>query len=173
MLNSKPSNSNYNQGNFIPKHKDKIVKLNNQGGLYYRSGLELKIMTWLDNNKNIVRWGAECLRIPYQMTHFEKGDMKIKEHCYYPDFYYEIKSGKEIKYVVCEVKPMKEYKTVMALTEGRLEVPQNDAKKLRNFEYTLKMAHQNKNKWETMIKWCDLKGYQFIIVTEEILNKLI
>ena len=81
MLNSKPNNANYNQGNYIPKYKDKVIKLNTQGGVYYRSSWEKKIMTWLDNNKTITKWGAECMRIPYQMTHFDNGDTKIKEHC--------------------------------------------------------------------------------------------
>ena len=91
MLNSIPKNKNYHNGNFIPKNKDKVLKLNSQGGIYYRSSWEFKIMTWLDNNKMITKWGAECMRIPYQMTHFDNGDVKVKNHNYYPDFYYEMK----------------------------------------------------------------------------------
>ena len=129
-------------------------------------------MTWLDHKDEIIRWGAECLKIPYQMTHFDNGDMRIKEHCYYPDFYYEMKiSDTEIKSVVVEVKPMKEYKMVLDLNEGKLNVPDKGLKKLKNFEYNLKMAQKNKSKWETMIKWCDKKGYDFIIITEEHLKK--
>jgi hypothetical protein len=129
-------------------------------------------MTWLDHKDEIIRWGAECLKIPYQMTHFDNGDMRIKEHCYYPDFYYEMRiSDTEIKSVVVEVKPMKEYKMVLDLNEGKLNVPDKGLKKLKNFEYNLKMAQKNKSKWETMIKWCDKKGYDFIIITEEHLKK--
>lgn len=171
MLNSKPNNKNYHQGNFIPIYKDKVMKLNNQGGLFFRSGLEKKIMTWLDNNKDVTKWGAECLRIPYQMTHFDNGDTRIKEHSYFPDFYYEMRtSDGTLKQVVAEVKPMKEYKMVQNLNEGRLSVPEG-LKKMKNFEYDLKMAYKNKNKWETMIKWCEKKGYTFIIITEEHLKK--
>ena len=72
MLNSKPNNTNYHQGNYIPKNKDKVLKLNSQGGVYYRSSWEIRVMTWLDNNPNITKWGAECMAIPYQLTHFEK-----------------------------------------------------------------------------------------------------
>lgn len=172
MINSIPNNSNYNQGNYIPKNKDKVLKLNTQGGVYYRSSWEKKIMTWLDNNNNIIKWGAECIRIPYQMIHFENGDSKIKEHSYYPDFYYEIKlSDGRIDRVIAEVKPMKEYKMVLELNSGKLEVPDKGLKKLKNFEYDLKMAYKNKNKWENMINWCNLKGYKFIIITEESLKK--
>jgi hypothetical protein len=172
MLNSKPSNSNYNQGNYVPKNKDKVIKLNTAGGVYFRSSWEKKIMTWLDYNDKIIKWGAECMKIPYQMTHFDNGDMRVKEHCYYPDFYYEMRGEDGVlKQVVVEVKPMKEYNMVIALNEGKLQVPQKGTKKLKNFEYDLKMAYKNKNKWETMISWCNKKGYEFIIITEENLKK--
>lgn len=172
MLNSKPNNSKYHGGNYIPKYKDKVLKLNTQGGVYYRSSWEKKIMTWLDHNKSVTKWGAECMRIPYQMTHYEGGDVKIKEHSYFPDFYYEMRDGQGVlKQVVVEVKPYKEYKMVQDLNEGKLQVPEKGLKKLKNFEYDLKMAHKNKNKWETMIKWCNKKGYEFIIITEHHLKK--
>jgi hypothetical protein len=172
MINAKPNNSNYNQGNYIPKHKDKVLKLNSYGGVFFRSSWEKKIMTWLDHNDRITLWGAECLKIPYQMTHFTGGDTKVKEHSYYPDFYYEMKIDElTTKKVVVEVKPMKEYNMVLALSEGRLQVPENRGKKLKNFEYDLKMAYKNKQKWDTMISWCEKKGYEFIIITEDHLKK--
>jgi hypothetical protein len=77
----------------------------------------------------------------------------------------------ELKQIVAEVKPMKEYKMVQALNEGRLEVPDKGTKKLKNFEYDLKMAYKNKQKWETVIEWCNKKGYTFIIITEDHLKK--
>jgi hypothetical protein len=167
MLNSKPNNSKYHGGNYVPKNKDKVLKLNTQGGVYYRSSWEKKIMYWLDNKKEIIKWGAECLRIPYQMTHFDNGDMKVKEHSYYPDFYYEMRNSDGIlKQVVVEVKPQKEYEMVLKLTEGKLNVPENGLRKLKSFEYELKLAQKNRNKWETMIKWCNKKGYEFVIITE-------
>ena len=171
MINSKPNNKKYHSGNYIPKNKDKVLKLNTQGGVYYRSSWEKKIMTWLDYKKEIVMWGAECLSIPYQMTHFDGGDVKIKNHTYYSDFYYEMKTPNGLRQVVVEVKPMKEYKMVLDLTAGKMEVPGKGLKKLKNFEYDLKMAYKNKNKWETMIRWCDKKGYDFIIITEMHLKK--
>lgn len=174
MINSKPNNTNYHQGNYVPKNKEKIIKLNSQGGIYYRSSWEVKIMTWLDNNENITRWGAECITIPYQLTHYEKnGDINLKSHNYYPDFYYEININGTIKKVVAEVKSMKEYSMVQKLQEMKLSVPDNgNLKKLRNFEYDLKMAQKNSEKWKTMIKFCDRKGWDFIIITEDILKKM-
>lgn len=173
MLNSKPNNKKYHQGNFIPVNKDKVYKMNNQGGVFYRSSWEYKIMKWLDMNESIVIWGAECFEIPYEMTHFEAGDFKIKNHRYYPDFFYKMKmSDGSIKEVVAEVKPQKEYQIVLDLIQGRLSVPKDgNLKKLKSFEYELKLGQKNRDKWETMISWCNLKGYEFIIITELHLKK--
>lgn len=172
MLNTRPNNSKYHGGNYVPKNKDKVIKLNAYGGVFYRSSWEKKIMVWLDMKEEIFQWGAECLEIPYQMTHFENGNIEIKKHRYYPDFFYRMRNSKgELREVVMEVKPMKEYKMVQDLNEGRLAVPEKGMKKLKSFEYDLKMAYKNKQKWETMIKWCDKKGYDFIIITEDHLKK--
>lgn len=175
MLNSKPNNSNYHQGNFIPKNKIKVIKLNNQGGIYYRSSWELKVMTWFDNNESISKWGAECVKIPYQQTHYEKsGDINLKSHNYFPDFYYEMQlSNGEIKKVIAELKPMKEFLMVKKLQEMKIEIPDNPSlKKLRNIEYDVKMAQKNNEKWKSMIKFCDKKGWEFVIITEDILKKI-
>jgi len=171
MINSKPNNKNYHQGNFVPTNKDKVLKLNSEGGSYYRSSLEKKMMIWLDNHEKVVTWGAECLKIPYQLTHYlPDGDIKLKNHTYFPDFYYEMKGTDGFnKKVVAEVKPQKEYLMVVKLQEGKIESPKNKAtlKKMKNLEYDVKMAHKNKKKWESMIKFCDLKGYKFVVITEK------
>lgn len=172
MLNSKPSSKGkYHQGNYVPINKDKVLKLNSQGGVYYRSSWEKKIMIWLDKNEKINMWGAECMSIPYQMTHYENGDIKVKSHTYYPDFYYEMRIKGVLKQVVVEVKPHKEYEMVQKLKKKEMKVPEKGLKKLRNFEYDLKTAQRNSAKWETMIKWCNKKGYEFIILTEMHLKK--
>ena len=140
MLNSKPNNSKYHGGNFIPKNKDKVIKLNAERGLYYRSSWEKKIMFWLDMNEQVTKWGAECLNIPYQMTHFENGDARVKKHTYYVDFYYEMRTADGVlKQVVVEVKPKKEYNMVIALNAGKLSVPEKGTKKLKNFEYQMQV----------------------------------
>ena len=126
-------------------------------------------MTWLDGSISVTKWGAECMAIPYQMTHFNDGDMKVKNHSYYPDFYYEMKlSDGSIKKVVAEVKPQKEYQMALMLQEKNIQVPDNKVslKKLKSFEYDLKMAQKNLSKWETMIEFCNKKGWEFIVITE-------
>lgn len=43
MINSAPrQNGRYQQGLFVPENKDKLIKANSRGGVYFRSGLEKK-----------------------------------------------------------------------------------------------------------------------------------
>ena len=166
MINSKPNNSKYHQGLFTPGNKDKVIKLNSQSGLYYRSGLEQKMMIYLDNNEKIINWGAEHLRIPYTKTEWvsENQDYKTSEHTYYPDFYYELRrEDGSISKVVAEVKPYSE------TIEPKLN-PNPTAKQMKNFEYALKMYNKNLSKWTYMIEYCQRKGFEFIIITEKVLG---
>jgi hypothetical protein len=174
MINSKPNNKNYHQGNYIPKNRDKVIKFNNEGGIYYRSSLEYRMMIFLDNSDKVKKWGAECISIPYQLTHYESnGDINLKSHTYYSDFYYELESNNEIRRIIVEVKPESDYKDVLLLQEKKFEVPDNPTiKRLKNLEYRLKMAQKNLKKWETMIKFCDKKGWEFIVITDSTLKKL-
>lgn len=168
MINSAPrSQGKYKQGLFIPKNKEKLIKSNSQGGVYYRSGLEHKMMIYLDNNENIVSWGSEHLRIPYEKTEWNSSinEFVTSEHSYYPDFYYELRrSDGSISRVVAEVKPSNE------TSEPKLPNTPT-AKQLKNFEYSLKMWNKNLSKWKYMIEYCQRKGFEFIIITEEHLGK--
>lgn len=168
MLNSAPNKSTkYKQGLYIPKNKDKVIKLNSQGGLFYRSGLEHKIMLYLDNRQDIIYWNTELIKIPYIKKVW---DNKLQEyieteHLYYPDFYYEIKNqDNSIDRVVVEVKPHHE-------TNPPKLTHNPTAKQLKNFEYALNEYSKNLDKWKHCINWCDKKGFKFIIITEETFKK--
>ncbi len=169
MLNSAPrSNNKYKQGLYVPQKKDKLVKLNESGGVYYRSGLEEKMMIYLDKNDKITKWGAECIKIPYTKREWKNTDseMKTTYHNYYPDFYYEIvKEDGSIRKVVAEVKPLSQ------TIEPKLKHTNPTAKQLKNFEYELKEWNRNLSKWSEMIKYCENKGMEFIIITEDYLNR--
>lgn len=172
MINSIPNNPKYHQGNFVPTNKDKVIKMNSSGGVYYRSLLEKKFMTYLDLNDNVIRWSSESLEIPYVNKEIIDGDLVYKNRRYYPDFYYEIKSGDVIKYVIAEVKPKSEFNDVILFREGKFNIPKDASlKKMRNLEYRFKTSKKNSAKWETMIEYCKNRGYEFIIITDEILNK--
>lgn len=164
MLNSQPNKpTKYKQGLYIPKNKEKIIKLNNQGGLYFRSGLEQKLMVYLDNNDSIIHWNTELIEVPYIKNAWNNNllEMKLTKHNYYPDFYYELKrEDGSISRVVAEVKPFAE-------TKAPKLNPSPNAKQLKNFEYALKEYSKNLDKWKFCIEWCKMKGYNFIIITEK------
>lgn len=113
------------------------------------------------------------MAIPYQMSEVVKGILQAKSHVYYPDYYYEMRRPDgSLKQVVIEVKPAREYNDVQLFSEGKFEIKENmTSKQLVNLEYRFKMAQRNKAKWETMIAWCERKGYEFIIITEDHLKK--
>lgn len=163
MLNSEPKNKNYKNGLYIPKFKDKVLKLNNKGGLFYRSSLEQKFMIYLDNNKDIIYWNTELIEIPYLKNAWSNKlcENQITEHRYYPDFYYEIrKKDGSISRVVAEVKP---YKDTIAP-----KLPENPTlNQLKNFEYSLKEYSKNIDKWRFCYEWCKKKGYEFIIIPDK------
>ena len=99
MINNRPNapknkdgKQKYKQGLYVPQNKDKVLKLNSQGGVYYRSSWEYKVYLWLDLNEKIKVWGAETFGIPYTMEISDKetGVLKSTSHQYFPDCYYEI-----------------------------------------------------------------------------------
>ena len=168
MLNSAPrSGGKYKQGLFTPKNKMKVIKLNGKGGLYYRSGLEEKMMTYLDQNPAIIRWSAEWIQIPYvkQTWNAQLQSFIETSHTYYPDFYYEILlRDQTTRQVVAEVKPDSE-------TRPPIIKENMTAKQLKNLEYSLKMYNANMAKWKYMIEYCERKGFEFIILTEKHINR--
>ena len=106
-----------------------------------RSLWERRVCKYLDENRNVMRWGSEELIIPY----YSPVDKKM--HRYYPDFIAEIKDklGK-IKTYVIEVKPKKQTKSYL-----------NEC-----ITYTI-----NEAKWKFANKMCKKEGWEFIILTED------
>jgi len=178
MINNAPTNQlkkngqrKYKQGNFIPDNKDKVIKLNDKGGVYYRSGYEFKIYRYLDLNPDVTTWGAEFIEIPYEKISMKKtdwGEMQQKKtsHKYYPDVYYELKkSDGTISKVLAEIKPYAETKAPVMKQNA-------NAKQLTNFEYSMNLWNANMFKWEKAIEYCKSREIKFIIISEKYINML-
>lgn len=167
MLNSRPNNSKYHGGLYVPTNKDKVIKLNEQGGIWYRSSWEKKILFYLDHNVDVIRYGCEFLEIPYMLTEVKDGFPVTSKHRYYPDFYYEMKAPDgSIRKVVAEVKPKTETLPPKPPKQGATR------KQLMNFEYSIKMWNKNLSKWQFAVEYCKSKGVNFVIITEDFINKL-
>ncbi len=90
--------SRFHQGTYRPTNQKKFIGKE----CVFRSGLELKFFRFCDSNPNVVKWGSECVTVPY----YDK--VQRKNRTYYIDNYVVIKEGdKLVKYLV-EVKPSKQ-----------------------------------------------------------------
>lgn len=142
----------YNQGIFHPKHPEKYV--GDLDKIFYRSGWEKKLMLWCDNNPSILKWGSEEIVIHY----FDP--IKNKPRRYFPDFVilYKHRDGTEQR-VVVEVKPDKQTR-----------MPAKPQRQTRRYLTEMTTYVTNEAKWKAAIKWCDEKGFKFMIITEKHLH---
>lgn len=124
--------------------------------IIYRSGLELRLMNYLDNNPNILEWGSEELYIPY----FSPVDQKM--HRYFPDFVVRLinKQGKQEVFMV-EVKPS---------TQTR--PPKKQKRLTKKFYNEAKTWSINEAKWIAARGYCKTRGWKFQIFTEKELGVL-
>jgi hypothetical protein len=124
-----------NPQKYIGNHKPK-----------YRSGWELTFMTFADNNKNVIYWASEAIRIPYRHP------LTGKPSTYVPDFFvvYENKYGQKIAEVV-EIKPKKQ-----SLIESRAMSMKDRA-----------VVAINHAKWAAAKAYCNQQGYNFRVITED------
>jgi hypothetical protein len=157
MANNSKWNSKYNQGLFTPKNPDKYI--GNVSSIKYRSSWELAFCNYLDNNPKVLKWSSEQPIITYQ-------DLRNKTHRYYPDYYYELKTDDDnfMKKVVVEIKPKSELYPPIT--------PKNQtAKALESHEYKVRTHIKNLLKWSKAIEFCEKRGMEFQIITEDHLRK--
>lgn len=147
--------SKYKQGKYTLVNNDKY--LGDPTTIFYRSGWELKLYTFLDLNERVLKWNVEGITIPYQI----ENDGKWTTHRYYPDCYAEVqKLDGTISKTAIEIKPSSE--TIPPT------MPKNvTAKSLETHEYRMKMFLRNINKWKTAKEYCNRKGIDFFILTEK------
>ncbi len=133
---------------YNPKNKSKYI--GNPTNIICRSLWERRVCKYLDENKNIIRWGSEEITIPY----YSPVDKKM--HRYYPDFVVEKKTNGGIKTLIIEVKPKKQ------TTE-----PQRKKKSKSVYIKECMRYSINESKWKAAEKICKKKGWNFIILTED------
>jgi len=141
------SKTYYKQGIFIPRNKEKFKGTK----ATYRSSYELKFFHWADKNVNVLEWGSENVVIPY-VSPIDK-----RVHRYFIDNWVVLKEGTKIKKYLVEIKPKKQ--TVPPTFSAR--------KKNATIIYEQSMWAVNSSKWESAKKYALLKGYEFIIITED------
>jgi len=134
--------ANYAQGIFTPRNPAKYIGNHKPK---YRSGWELRVMMFLDENKHITHWASESISIPY------RNPLTGKHSMYVPDFFvvYENKFHC-MKAEIIEVKP----KSQTSLTEAKSRHDQ---------------AHAiiNQVKFAAATAYCKQHGYVFRVISED------
>jgi hypothetical protein len=140
------------QGRFKPSFPKKYK--GDPSNIIFRSSWELICFKYLDNNKNVLKWSSEEFFVPY------KHPMTGRFARYFPDIWlkYINKEG-VITQTVWEVKPKKQ--TVP---------PHIPKRKTRSWAYTAEQFVINQAKWKSCEEFCRKKGYNFQIITEDILK---
>lgn len=127
---------------------------------YFRSSWEMRLMSYFDMNKNVVRWGSETLIIPYTSTVYIMEGRENTGRRYYVDFYVEMRTPNGIiNKIAIEVKPKKE------------RLPPNPPKKkskkaLENYNEAVKTYMTNQDKWRMAEMWCKANGMIFQVMDE-------
>jgi hypothetical protein len=150
----------FKQGQFKPINKQKCLNKTNPE---YRSGLEMKVMTVLDKNPNVLEWSSEMIVIPYihPVKTAQSGSPQYSR--YFVDFYIKLKVGETVKELVVEVKPKKQCSKPQA----------HGNKKTSTLLYENVMWAVNQAKWEAATAYCKKKNYIFVIRNEDNIDSIL
>lgn len=134
-------------GRYFPLHPEKY-----QGSQVpvYKSGLEMRMMQYLDKNPSIIRWTYE----PKAIRYLDRSENPPKVRQYFIDFTAIVKVGLLQKTVWLEVKPYCE------------SVKPKNTKNVNAMLLWLK----NTSKWQAAEQLAKSKGYEFHVITEKQLN---
>jgi len=141
------------KGKYIPINPKKYV--GNSSQVIYRSLWERKLMVYCDRNDNIIEWGSEEVIVPY------RSPWDGKMHRYFPDFYMKVKqtNGTHKKFII-EVKPKAQCK----------EPIKTPKRKTRKWYKEVQTWGINQAKWKSATDYCENRGMEFKILTEDHLN---
>lgn len=161
ILNNNPSKflnkcnskkGSWKQGVFTPKFPNKCI-----GNMFptYRSSWEQKIFTFMDENKNVEKWGSEILKIPY------KCQLDNKVHTYFVDIFALIRdnNGNLQKYAI-EIKPFTQ--TQPPKPPKKMSIKAN-----KNYLYSIHTYTKNTDKWNALQNYCAANQIIFKIITED------
>lgn len=137
------------KGYFKAKYPSKYK--GNPTTIIYRSLYELKLMTHLDKNPNVLEWASEEFFIPY------KSPIDGKVHRYFPDFWIKKRNTEGIvETVVVEVKPY--IQTIPPVPKKQVD---------KRYLTEVQTWGINQAKWESANKYCNAKGWKFLIASEK------
>lgn len=137
-----------NKGKFHPARPEKYV--GNTSNIIYRSGLEFKVMRWLDRTPAVISWSSEEVVIPYVSP------IDNAVHRYFPDFLIKVNSTTGPKTFLVEVKP-----------EAQCKEPVKKKRNTKAFLTEVMTYGVNQAKWKSAREWCKQHNIEFLILTEK------
>ncbi len=148
----KRSNESY-KGKYRPKNIEKYK--GDPTNCFYRSLWERKFMIFCDDNSSILEWSSEEIVIRYVSP------IDGKSHRYFVDFWVKVKDkgGKNKEYLI-EVKPK---------AQTKKPEPPKDKKTSKSKIKEIQNWLINNAKWTAAKEVCENKGWEFKIITEDIL----
>ena len=117
--------------------------------IIYRSKLELIFMKYCDGKDNVLKWSSEEIVIPY------RSPIDGKVHRYFPDFWVKTTQGETL----IEIKP-----------KAQTKPPKLKSNK-RRYIREVRTWGVNEAKWKAAISYCENKGWNWKILTEQDLTK--
>ena len=137
------------KGRFSPKNPAKYN--GDPMNIIWRSAWELRVMKYLDENANVLEWSSEELIVPYISP------VDGQKHRYFPDFVAKMrKPDGGIKTVVIEVKP-----------KAQTKEPKVQSKKTKRYITEVTTWAVNQAKWQYARDFCENRGWEFAIITED------
>jgi hypothetical protein len=159
IKSNKPSGkSKYRQGYYKLINPEKYI--GDPSKIIYRSSWEYKFCKYCDLSEKIEKWSSEPVGIKYVSP------IDGKEHTYFVDFYMRVTEKDRSMDYLAEVKPS------ASLAKPVLEGKKMTTNKIKNYNYALQTWIINRAKFASAKHFAEGRGYKFIVVTEEILNKI-
>jgi hypothetical protein len=137
------------KGKFSPKNPNKYK--GDPTNIIWRSLWEKRVMTYLDDNSNVIEWSSEEVIVPYISP------VDNRRHRYFPDFLIKVKQANgNIKTMLLEVKPKQQTKE-----------PKVQKRKSKQYITEVTTWAVNQAKWKYAKEYCLDRGWEFKILTEE------
>lgn len=119
----------------------------------FRSLWERKFMKYCDFSDQVLEWSSEEVRVPY------KSPIDGRFHWYFVDFWTKVRTkAGGVKTYLIEIKPKKQ--TVKPQID-------KDKKNKKTQIIEVKRYLINKEKWESAKRYCEVRDWEFLILTED------
>lgn len=141
------------KGRFKCKNPNKYAGDSNN--IVYRSGMELRFMSWLDNHPDIIKWASEEMSVQYY------DPVTRKKRRYFPDMVVQRRGiDGSVVTIMIEIKPASQSKP-----PKMAKVPSLKAK--RRYGKAVKTWATNQAKWKAACEFCEDQGWTFQVLNEK------